>query len=563
MSSGLKASTESVNSTAAFQEDVEEWRRVVAKYMDDGKGGGVLYYNGIRAIVTPLLFASAALMMILIVTSTVVKVPFLVHIALPNITILTFLMLLIGAGFFAVAVVLGDGCHLVVQERGAVLSNMYNTKTVENFFAARDQCLSDPSRSLVQFASQIGVNMEAINLTVAAAPTIDELDLSKFPRLNLTDIIPGTVTAFREQSITELFTSINETLGLNFFAPLRTFNFTTTQRSLATLKASLAPFIGSPSDYASTQISTVPNSTTVLRDFDLDEFDVIVRNIIALQSGLERNVNAIVEAIEKTIDAVNGMSIGIERGQSAGGGVPVYLNATLALLNQFSDEVNRNIPRFTPVAKSMLYEIVNANYERALAKLPCENLASETLVLQQSVCVGISESFDIMWFAFMACGVSLLICLSCLGCITNRLVTGIPPWSQTIKRDASMSTISTSSGTLFNDGRRRKFGKAEYTLKPVKNADDLLPEDVYSPEWATTHQPFGSGDTFSDQPPIAPVAEFNERMPPSPVLSSASAARGRQILVAPLPGEIRGRSSRRTSDVPKGVNSSMANYFKE
>ncbi|KAJ3108569.1 hypothetical protein HDU97_000851 [Phlyctochytrium planicorne] len=314
--SGQRAQTQAGNVTDDISAKVDDFRINLARYFDDGKGGGILYYNGIRGIVTPLLLASAGLFVTLIVLATIIKVPMIVSVSLPNITMLSFLLLVIGSLFFLTAVILSDGCYLVFQDKSSFISSVanFNATSLQNFFTERDQCISDPTRSLITFAKRIGVNTDGLNITVAAAPSIESLDLSSIPNINFANVIPTTVSAIQAQNIPDLFAKLNSTLRLDLFAPIGNNNLTNIQQSIRNLKTALAPFTGTPDTYASLLNST-PNGT-VLGANDVQDFDRLVKNAIALQTSLERNINLITDSLAKTLDVVNGMSAGIAVGQA-------------------------------------------------------------------------------------------------------------------------------------------------------------------------------------------------------------------------------------------------------
>ncbi|KAJ3218914.1 hypothetical protein HDU67_003553 [Dinochytrium kinnereticum] len=530
LEAGRKARVESVNVTVDIQEDVDGWKNDIMRYLDDGKGGGILYYNGIRAVVTALLFASAGLMITLIVVSIFVKKPIIVSIALPNMAILTFLFLVIGAVFFMLAVILSD----VVTEKGAVITSLSKNNMVENFFVGRDQCIENPTKSLVSFARQVGVNTDALNLTMAAAPSIEALNLSAIANLNFSTILPPALSIFRNQSIPALFSSLNSTLRLDLFAPLRSSNLSILLQSIENIKITTNSFRGGPSNYTNRMVS-IPAGAAVTAA-DLQGFDRALSNVVLMTESVERSVRGVEDGVRRIVRMVDYMAEGVRIGQNVGESVPVYLNATLNLLNQFSQEINQNVGpiivistwfntthdrhqvnRYAPIAKRMLYDSINSDYEKAISELPCNVLAADTVVLQDSVCVGVNESFDIM----------------------------------------------------CENGKRRKFGKAEYTIKETRHADDLLPsDDIYTPEWNTGNHPLGSNDTFEEPTSrSANYAESYDHQPPSPVLSSMSAVRGRPgpvTLVTSNGDEIRVMPSRRASDVPRKARSpSVANYFKE
>jgi hypothetical protein len=50
--------------------------------------------------------------------------------------------------------------------------------TTRQFFIARDNCLNNPSRSLIAFANDMGFNVTGANITAQAAPLIESFDIS-------------------------------------------------------------------------------------------------------------------------------------------------------------------------------------------------------------------------------------------------------------------------------------------------------------------------------------------------------------------------------------------------
>ena len=93
--------------------------------------------------------------------------------------------------------------------------------------------------------------------------------------------------------------------------------------------------------------------------------------------------------------------------------------------------------------------------------LPCEPLLRKTQTIQNFICSDLTMSLDAFWLSLIFSGLSMFVCLSLMGCISNRLAhrRTIGAGLMSVRPYSNDSDTTLNADEQSNYKLRKKFGR--------------------------------------------------------------------------------------------------------
>ncbi|KAJ3163995.1 hypothetical protein HK101_000547 [Irineochytrium annulatum] len=456
----------------------------------DGGGGGAVRYAAIMETVMIVVLVLSGVMMLAVVLSVVWKFPMGLRLTLFEVALLAMICFVAGAVLFAMAYLVGQGCYMFEQKNSTLVAQFDASAgaSFKAFVAGRDKCISDPSRSLLSFADDLGTNLtNQINFTNYAMSAFDSFNLNAIQSINITDFLPAMSSPLLNDSTTAIINGLTGALDVSPFAQLGALNLTAIRDAAVNISATLASLLSSAGQPSASGFTVTPSSAGPLAENEMGQFLTTWNATLGLLGNVIQGVGDLIVAVHTFSDIVAGVENGILSGADLSMTMPALFNSTEQILTFYAGQVVQNVTAVVPNAKSLLLGFTNNEFDRAASSLPCHGIMSDTMTVQDGVCKSMSESLDILYLSFLLCGLAMFVCMSCMGPITNRIAsrgldpTGVVPRKGAAgsgRDDGSMSTLSSSSmNTLMNERRGKTFGKATPKIKDTKHVDELLPTE--------------------------------------------------------------------------------------
>ncbi|KAI9351411.1 hypothetical protein BDR26DRAFT_851022 [Obelidium mucronatum] len=446
-------------------------------------------WDYIRAVAFAALFGWCAFTVVGVLAATAFRSSVGMRIVLPQLAVVTFLVLVCGAAMFSLAVTIGESCNAIADPNAVFLTSLLGSfnlnnnnnnigNSVRNFIQARETCLarSSPTGGLVEFAENIGVRSTIMN------PMIQSINISSYINsFNLSVYLDSAGTSLDPVALNATLTNILSQTS-KFWAPL--------QPPLASASTGVARILGTT--YTAANPAGILSLFNVLSNPKGETFTVamvsgFLADSVLGDSSLTLAV-ADVMAVNGTIKALNS-SMGLFQGQFDSLQViaptaSTLFTTVLTLVETFISNAKRNLTERVPAIKSQLYQVVSSTSRQVDSQLDCKPLMLDSVNIENSVCRDLNSAIDGLWLSFAVLGLSLFITLASYPCIVKHLVHRLVKrtsrrkdradshWSiaSNAETNASRSKLSLADATT----RRRGFGKETPRIQETAHADDIL-----------------------------------------------------------------------------------------
>ncbi|KAJ3113624.1 hypothetical protein HK100_001927 [Physocladia obscura] len=353
-------------------------------------------------------------------------------VVLPELAVVTFLVLVMAAIFFAVAVGVGEAC-IAINDPNTVFINAFSTTVgidMQNFMNARNNCLnqtnthSNNNGGLINFIQDLKIlNNESskyLSFSTKADEIVRGLNFSDFLNLYFSETIPSAIRP----------TQINSTLSsLNILSNF--LNVSETRLSPPLPAKTASTVVG---DLNLTAISNALAETETFLDTLVAQQQQNPTELFVVVASLRGNSNNSIAGIDsatvqKFLDDLNGCKTAIEKARRLTGEVVIddagesvrlleknvstiqndlqALQTTVFFVQNLVDQMKANITHRTPIIKNELYVAVSNMSDILDKSLACKPIVYDTIALQNEVCQKLSNALDALWLSFAVIGFTL------------------------------------------------------------------------------------------------------------------------------------------------------------
>ncbi|KAI9344800.1 hypothetical protein DFJ73DRAFT_644429 [Zopfochytrium polystomum] len=467
------------------------------------QGEVVRRYDGMRATVAIAALALSSFTVALVVVFVVLRLAPAMKITVFLLAFSSFFLLMLAAISFASTGAAGEVCTVATDKDARFLSavNVDLGTKFRNFHSARAACLDGRATSLVDVALTLGVSPSALNLTQAAVPVIEGYNFSSYTTINIGVIIPDDVQSVARKLDNYTSGSVASSLSFGKLTDLDSFNASAIMAATSKLQSSIQSLQtaqnNSPNDVLAA-VAPVNASAKITVD-DLASLTAALEQTLAAQAQTDSDVQivqAFVASLRLNVSAANDTVLGV---QSLPQLLKSLYDQVFDMTNAFTSSASRNLTAFIPTIKQQLYNVTDTAMDNVKARLECTAIMGQTQNLQNYACRDLTQALDALWLSFLTSGASLFVCLSCMGCITNRLarrrqslegvdggdvddrLSGRPdaegnfPSSDTLT--SSTSLVGGGNGSDGDKSKRRHFGKSDPGIGNFKHPDEALLAD--------------------------------------------------------------------------------------